>query len=204
MTRSDPGSDPGSPRPAHHGRGRSRKLDEAISGAAIRLLGEQGPARFSLEAVAAEVGCAKSSIYRRYGSRAGLLAEVGRTLFDPGPEIPERNFTEHVVDRLADSMARPGAVLVLMALLGAAAARTPVGDEIMRAVFNPIRRRRVELLSRAVQAGELRDGVDLDLFLDILSGTIAFRSAIRGETEADLADRLVELLLQGIAPPARS
>ncbi|GAA2814732.1 TetR/AcrR family transcriptional regulator [Saccharopolyspora taberi] len=48
----------------------------AVLEAAQRLLTERGGAHISLDAVAAEAGVGKGTVFRRFGSRAGLIREL--------------------------------------------------------------------------------------------------------------------------------
>jgi AcrR family transcriptional regulator len=186
----------------HGGRQRSPALDEGIIRAATKVLAELGPAEFTLEAVAREVGCAKSSIYRRYGSRTALIVEVGRRLFDETVPEESANLLADVIQIRARSLSRPVATTVLMCLMAEAATGGEIGRVFVDSIFAPIRVNRMEVLTRAIEHGEIQADTDLELLLDVISGTLSFRAAIRGEVEADLADRLLEMLLRGVASRA--
>jgi AcrR family transcriptional regulator len=58
-------------------------IDRAIVAATLKLLGERGFARMSMEAVAAEAGVGKPAIYRRYPDKASLVAAILSTQLAP-------------------------------------------------------------------------------------------------------------------------
>ncbi|MDA3644924.1 TetR/AcrR family transcriptional regulator [Saccharopolyspora indica] len=84
---------------------------QAVLAAAERLLTERGGDHVSLDAVAAEAGVGKGTVFRRFGSRAGLIKELleerSRTLRENvtdgppplGPGAPPR---ERLLAFLAD------------------------------------------------------------------------------------------------------
>ena len=66
------------------GRPRSRGYDEAILDATLRLLGELGYARMSMDGIAAEAGVSKPTIYARYRGKADLATAALRHLREAG------------------------------------------------------------------------------------------------------------------------
>ena len=93
-------------------RGPSRKLDAAITAATLRLLGRLGPGGVSIDAVAREVGCSRSSIYRRHSSKESLI--LGATLDRLGPRdsgAQEGRLLESVIRNRAASLREPALVL---------------------------------------------------------------------------------------------
>lgn len=78
--------------PPTRGRGRPRRAeaDEQILDAALAMLREGGYRQLSLDEVARRAGTAKSSIYRRWPSKAALAAEIVRRQV-PRPETSNRD-----------------------------------------------------------------------------------------------------------------
>ena len=180
-------------------RGPSRKLDAAIAEATLRLLGRFGPAGVSIEAVAREAGCSRSSIYRRHSSREGLILEATLVRFGPGESGAEGGGSlEAVVESRAASFRESGFVLALTILMDERIRGTEFGRRYFEEAFLPIRKERTEFLSRAVASGEVRPEADIDLLLDAVSGTLLFRVAHHPEFEPDLPERLTSLLLNGV------
>jgi AcrR family transcriptional regulator len=90
-------SDPESKR----GRGRPRRTDadDLILGAAATLLGETGFAAFSVDTIAERSGIAKTTIYRRWPTKAALVANVLEV------RIPMRGETARsLLEEIADAV----------------------------------------------------------------------------------------------------
>src|SRR3712207_1424429 len=67
---------PGTERPLHRGgRPRDPSRDEAIRAALLRLLGEVGYGGLTMDALAQEAGGGKATIYRRWGTKQGLVVD---------------------------------------------------------------------------------------------------------------------------------
>jgi hypothetical protein len=59
------------------------------------------------------------------------------------------------------------------------------------------------VLERGVATGELRPDLDVTLAMAILSGTMMWQSKWGpGDLPEDLAERVVDMVLAGMAPPA--
>ncbi|NYG58217.1 AcrR family transcriptional regulator [Nocardioides daedukensis] len=61
--------------PAPERRDAARNRD-AVLGAALRLVDEQGPCAVTMDDIAASAGVGKATVFRRFGSRAGLMTAV--------------------------------------------------------------------------------------------------------------------------------
>ena len=73
MTITDP-----TPRPP--GRPRNQDADRQIVAATLRLLSREGYDRTSIEAVAAEAGVTRATVYRRYATKADMVTAAVCTL----------------------------------------------------------------------------------------------------------------------------
>jgi len=70
----------------------------------------------------------------------------------------------------------------------------------MTALFDPPRAAVKETLERAYARGDLRDGLDLDMVLDLIGSFVHYRALFRHAPTSDVEiERAVEALLQGIA-----
>jgi len=75
--------------PRGRGRPRRAEADAEILDAALALLRAGGYRELSLDEVARRAGTAKSSIYRRWPSKAALAAEIVRSEMPPPQEVAE-------------------------------------------------------------------------------------------------------------------
>jgi AcrR family transcriptional regulator len=115
-------------RPRHGGRGRSKKLDAAIARATLAVLVRAGPSGFSIEAVAREVGCSKSSIYRRYPTRESLILQAAIDLLGPSDPPPsDTGLLDWLVQNRVNQLAQPAFVLAATMLMDEAARGTDLG-----------------------------------------------------------------------------
>ena len=90
----------------------------------------------------------------------------------------------------------------LLSGLVAAMARSPRIAEAARSGFLATRRdalRRV--LERGVARGDLRDGLDLELAIDLLNGPLFYRLVVTGgRIDERVARDVVDVVLRGLAP----
>jgi hypothetical protein len=80
---------------------------------------------------------------------------------------------------------------------------TDLGRRYFEEAFGPLRLERAEFLSRAVTNGEIRSDVDIDLLLDIVTGTLLFRAVHHPNLETDLPEKLMAILAGGVVPGTR-
>lgn len=87
---------------APRGRGRPRRpeADAEILEAALALLRAGGYRELSLDEVARRARTAKSSIYRRWPSKAALAAEIVRREMTPPQEVAELDVAVHAFEAL--------------------------------------------------------------------------------------------------------
>jgi AcrR family transcriptional regulator len=179
-------------------RGRSKKLDAAITEATLRLLSRDGPSGVSIDAIAREVGCSRSSIYRRHGSKEALILAVSMEILGEPVERVEGHLLESVTAIRAGSFHETASALAMTMFMDEAIRGTELGRRYLSEVFLTLRQDRMAILQEAVEKGEIRADADIDLLLDAVSGTLLFRRAHHLEPEPDLSVRLAALLLDGV------
>lgn len=201
------------PEPAAKGPGRPRseRAHQSILQATIELLLEQGFAQMTVEAVAARAGVGKATIYRRWSSKAELVAEAigcfsGKELHPVDTGSVRDDLVE--LGRQAFHTKEAGEVTTIMLRLLTERARHPdLQDAFMRRVVEPRRRVVAEVLERGIARGELRADLDVELLTDVLSGVISYRimvSAGHHALESDTLERVIDMFLEGVAArPAR-
>ncbi|MEU1129991.1 TetR/AcrR family transcriptional regulator [Streptomyces sp. NPDC005900] len=67
--------------------GRSTRVRDAVHGAAVALVAERGADQVTLPAVAQRAGVNSSTLYRRWGTLAALLADVAQHRDDGAPPL---------------------------------------------------------------------------------------------------------------------
>jgi AcrR family transcriptional regulator len=186
------------------GRPRSEEAHGAILSAAISLIREVGYDALAIDAIAARAGVGKATVYRRWKTKETLVAEAIERIIRAIP-IPDTGSTQGdlmVLMRSALGMYQEPQSAALLSGLVAAMARSPRIAEAARSGFLATRRdalRRV--LERGVARGDLRDGLDLELAIDLLNGPLFYRLVVTGgRLDERVARNVVDVVLRGLAP----
>ncbi|RLV54962.1 TetR/AcrR family transcriptional regulator [Aeromicrobium phragmitis] len=184
------------------GRPRNEGIDRAVLDATMEVLDELGYQRLTIAEVASRAGATKPALYRRWPSRpwlviAALHREL-RTIESPDTTCTLCDLHESI--GLFAQAFGTRYVTVLGPLLADCA-----GDQRLRRAFldgllEPARDAVRHTLVTAVQRGDLRPDLDLDLAVDML-GAVPHYRAILGQSPLTSGDieRAVVTLLRGIA-----
>jgi AcrR family transcriptional regulator len=181
---------------------RAERVTTSVLTAAAAILERDGYAGLTMERVAAESGVAKTTVYRRWPTKAALCVNLyldvaARELRDPDTGDIARDLkaiAQTVVSLQTRTVAGPAFVGLLAEAQIAPATRTMVLAGFAR------KRRELtrEVLRRAIARGQLRRGTDVDLVIDVIGGATTFR-LLQGH--APLSKRftgdLIDLVLTG-------
>jgi AcrR family transcriptional regulator len=184
------------------GRPRDARADEAILDAALEVLAEVGPAGFTVDEVAARAGCGKATIYRRWRSRGALLLDTGHHrlglhVVDPDTGSVRDDLVE-MLSELARKMRDTLAGKVMPAVV-AEAAVNPEMREVLADFVRDRRRPAFAAVCRGMARGELPEGTDVDLILDLLGGLVYFRVLLADNPPDDaVVTTVVDTVLAGI------
>lgn len=184
------------------GRPRDPAVDDAILRATLRQLAANGYAGMSVEAIAAEAGVTKPTVYRRWPSKANL-ATAALAVLQAEESPPARGEARaDLVALLATfqrSLLRPNGMSMLGTLL-AEEERAPELIALFRERIVASRRRGVrDLLDAARSRGELRPDADLDAAVNALIGSFYARYLSGEGVPADWPERIVATVWGGIA-----
>jgi AcrR family transcriptional regulator len=170
--------DAGSPRRRHTGRRRNDAAKDAILDAAFRLLIGPGTESLTIDAIAAEAGVGRQTIYRWWPSKGAVVADaLARHAQVIVPERDTGSFTGDLKAFLADSFAGledEGLAGRLRQIVAAA----QQDEHVARVLedFTAIRRAALRaLLKRGQDAGELPPDADLDMMVDMAYGVLYYR-----------------------------
>ncbi|MBT9494501.1 MAG: TetR/AcrR family transcriptional regulator [Paucibacter sp.] len=187
------------------GRPRSMTAHAAILQAARELMALFGPAGVTMEAVAARAGVGKPTVYRWWPDRHAVAMAA---LMDAQPQAPADKSAP--AQSLAASLTQQ--MLTIVATFSSANGRNLASlvaasdphTELSKAFRNHfVLARREEgrvLLQAALQRGELRADLGLDVTLDLLYGPLFFRLLLG---HAPLDATFVEQLLAQLLPSLR-
>jgi AcrR family transcriptional regulator len=182
------------------GRPLSADAERAMLSTTLRLLGERGYARLTIEAVAAQSGVAKTTIYRRYGDKADLAAAaiaMLRGLESPPDTGSGRGDVLELVRRFQSLMDGPGRRM-LATLVAEERDAPELIERFRERLISPSRDQARAVLARAKERGEVRPDADPELVLDMLAGSYFTRHLAGVGVPPDTAERLVDELWRGI------
>ncbi len=184
------------------GRPRDERASSAITDAALRQLEALGYGRMTMDGVAAEAGVARATVYRRYRDKADLvtasIASNSTAHLATGPsDDPRADLVAYLRD--FDERFAEGCLEVVGTLIGT---REDPGalDLHRQRVIGPRMAYQRSLLERARQLGQLRDDADLELALQMLTGSVFARRVAGQVSGPDWADRAVDAIWRGMGP----
>jgi AcrR family transcriptional regulator len=187
-------------RPRGPGRPRDQRASAAITDAALRQLADLGYAKVSMESVASEAGVARATIYRRYRDKADLItaaiAANSSTHLTPSQNDDPRADLIAYLDEFEDRFAE-SCLEVVGTLIGAREDPHALTLHRQRVVAPRMGYAR-SLLERARLLGELRDDADLDLALQMLSGSVFARRVAGAPSVPGWAERAVDTIWKGM------
>ena len=187
------------------GRG-DRGRRAVILDATRELLVEGGVQNLTIEGVAARAGVAKTTIYRRWRSKDELAFAVLLELIDL-LAVPDVGNTRIELVYLVESVIRVLSTTLMGAVMQGLASDLASDRGLQAAFREQVVDARVDELRRVVERGvargDLRADTDADLLYELLHGPVYFRLLLSGAPlEAGVAERLVDAVLPGFAPPA--
>jgi len=170
---------------------------------ALRLLGEVGYDKLTLDEVAARARASKATLYRRWSSKADLVADALSGSHD-GEFLPDTGSLHDDLHAFVDARRAASATDVrLMCGVSTAMSTDPELNRALRQRFVEPKRAALRRILEAGRArGEVDDGVDLDLLTSVIPAMMTFWSVVEGcSPPGDLAARVVdEVLLPAVRP----
>lgn len=159
--------------------------EQEIYQAALELVAQHGYDRLTLDAVAQHANASKATLYRRWGSKAGLVVEA---LCQAQPVLDDIDTGTLRGDLLALVKAKAGyfdqeRISVLSALV-TALHRDPEFGEAFRSRFMAERQGPALLMfDRARDRGEIAGEVDLDLLASVIPAMLVFHLSVGGHDQ---------------------
>lgn len=187
------------------GRRRGEALDAAIRAAALRLLAEHGPEAVTMESVAVAAHTSKPVLYRRWPDRRALLRDT--LLGTATTSIPSPDTGSFRGDMLA--VLRGWAALFTgdsaqpMRSVALAVAVDPELAATFRTDVLGMRKDQMNaILARAIERGEVRADVPVDLVRELGQSVLWHRLLISGDAiDDDVVTRLVDEVLIPVTRP---
>ena len=185
----------------HRGRPRDYSIDLAVIQATQRNLASNGYHRMSVDAIAAEAGTTKATVYKRWSSKADL-ATAAVSAFIEQETPPEtgsaRGDLVSYLDLFRQRIEQDQGMGIVGALL-AEERHTPELLGLFRErILVPRRLLIRRVLEKAAAKGELRQDLDLDTALGMLIGSYYAEYITGREIPDDWAQTTVGILWSGI------
>jgi AcrR family transcriptional regulator len=202
---SSPTDPPNAARRRRRGRPPSPGFDERILDAALAMLADGGYAAFRLEALAARAGVAKTTILRRWPTKATVAAAAVERLALQTVDLPESGTLRgdlHALLTSAVTVFTHGDGSFVPRLIRESGHHPEIAD-LLQTVIHTRRLAYRRVLGRAIARHELDPDVDQDLLIDLLVGPIWTRLLItRDPITPTLVDEIVDVLGRAFpAPP---
>lgn len=180
--------------------GRSARVVRDVLAAALSVFAEQGYARLSMDEVALRAGVNKTTVYRRWPTKADLLGAAILSLRDQDPEAPDtgslRTDLEQLMHDRAVQMSTPARRAIMQAFF------MSNSDPELQALSNRVKSDRPAIpravFQRAIARGELPADADPALITETLFGALLARAFWKREhISRAFLTRLVALVIAG-------
>jgi len=173
------------------GRPRSEHARNAILRSTLRLLQHTGFPDLTIEAIAADAGVGKATVYRWWPNKGALVVDAfassaAHRLHFPDTGSVYRDMSLQMNQFLGILRTRRGRIVA--GLLGAGQSDPGLLEAFRERFLRPRRQEAYQTLRRGIERGELPKGLDLDLVLDTLYGAIYMRFLIRHD---ELSERYI-------------
>ena len=182
--------------------GRAAQVVDKVMRATLRELGHVGYAALRVEDVAARSGVNKTTVYRRWPTKAELVAAALEREMRALPPVDTGSLRGDLRTSLLSVVQMgPTARGLLRVVL---AERTePAVDAITRRLRDELRRARIEMVKRGIERGELARGVDPELVVDLISAPLHRALMFDEPMRARDIDRILDVILAGAAACAK-
>lgn len=157
-------------------------VTEAIRSAVFGELAAVGYARMSIEGIARRAGVGKTAVYRRWRSKLHLVLDLVSAIAVQGLPAPDTGSLEGDLRLLYEVTSRalrhPVAGQIIPDLQAEAARNPEIAEALQKALREGQQGVASGIVAAAAARGELREHVDEDLALDLISGPLYWRSVV--------------------------
>ena len=186
--------------------GRSARVRAAVLEATLELLLARGLDGLKVSEVAERAEVHETSIYRRWGTRENLLLDALLSATEQQLHVPDtgslRNDLVAYATDLATFLATPVGRALEQTL--AAAGDEPETQRARDRYWASRYERSQQMITRAIDRGELPDTAEPRLILEMLVSPVHFRALLTREpVDPRMPALLVDALLDGVAPAPR-
>jgi AcrR family transcriptional regulator len=197
------GNETGAATAGRRRRGPSRRVRDAAIAATLAELADGGYASLSLERIALRAGIAKTTLYRRWGTREELVLEAMLERAAAHISVPDTGSLRADLLELASTAAANAASPEVASMARAVAAGAPYDSKIAAANRRFWDERLAldgVIVERAIARGEIAAGTDPRQVLEAVLGPIHMRLLLTGEpVDAAFVEAIVGFVVDGVA-----
>jgi AcrR family transcriptional regulator len=184
-------------------RGPSKRVREAALAATLAELAEGGYAALSLERIALRAGIAKTTLYRRWGTREELVLEAMLERAAEHISVPDTGSLRKDLLELVSTAAANASSPEVAAMARAVVAGSPY-DSKLAAANRRFWDERLALdgviVERAIARGEVPAGTDPRQVIEAVLGPLHLRLLLTGEpVDRAFLERVVDIVVDGAA-----
>ena len=198
------GPPPSAPVKPRRGRPPAAGTADRVLTAALELLVREGYAGLTLNVLAARAGVAKTTILRRWGSKAAVAAAAVERLALHSVDLPESGTLRGDLKTLQEravAVFTEGDGRFVPRLIRESGHHPEIAD-LLHTVIHTRRLAYHRILGRAIARHELDPEVDQDVIIDVLMGPIWTRLLITRDPITDaLIDEIVDVVIRAYPPP---
>lgn len=192
------------------GRPRDARVTGAVLDAALTELAENGFRGSSMDGIARRAGVGKAALYRRWSSKAEVVAAAMKTVSGTDAPVPDtgslRGDVRELLDGVVAWLSDPRTRRVYPDLLAEGQRDPALAHALMEYIGTPRRRRGHAVLEQAAARGEVSRAADRKLLLDALGALVFWRLiALNRPVSAGHLDQIADaiVLLAGGQPEIR-
>ncbi|WP_055667147.1 TetR/AcrR family transcriptional regulator [Desnuesiella massiliensis] len=166
------------------GRPRSEKTKKAILSAAYELLLENGFGTVTIEKIAERAGVSKATIYKWWPNKAAVVMDA---FFDAAVvklPIPDTGSTINDMIIQVNNLAKfliSQEGKVINEIIAEGQFDQKLAETYRMIYFKPRRLDSRYILERGISRGELKEGLDIELVMDLIFGPLFYRLLITGD-----------------------
>ncbi len=181
--------------------GRAAKVVASVLRATGEELNRVGYANLRVDEVAERAGVNKTTIYRRWPTKAVLVSDTLDSHFQTERPMPETGSLRGDILAYLSNMVTLAQTSMWRGIFTALSGRTdPEVEAVARKLYLRERAFRTRLVQRAIERGELPRAVDAELIGDMFSAPILRRLLTFGENvERDYIEAVIDVTLAGAA-----
>jgi AcrR family transcriptional regulator len=160
------------------GRPRDERIDDEVVTAVLAVLRTGGYRAVTIDGIARKVGRARTSLYRRWPSKRRLVAYAVLNALGENPAQDTgalRGDLEATVRTFLHAFSGPLG-LALAGLVADMAQDTALAEAIRQEVLAARRLSMRDAFARAIARGEVREDLDVELVIDMLTGPFYYRT----------------------------